>query len=222
MRFVLLFALSFTLALSACKDGVVDIERFGTIQGTVVDFNTGAPIPSAGITTSPATEAITADSDGNFTIDAALVGTYTVTATRVGFNAGTVTVAVRRDGTTRATLFLREEEDDDDSSTDPEFGAEVLGFTNEPFTQDSSFVTVEYRALNTGDVNIGSYEIYFRIETDRGPFYQEVQGTDLEPGERDLGTFRKRLIGAQAQSVIIDDTDANDLRRDPDSQGVSR
>ena len=220
--FVLGLACTLALALSACKDGVVDIERFGSIQGTVIDFDTGAPIPSAGITTSPATDAITADADGRFTIDAALVGTYTLTATRVGYDPGTVTVAVRDGAMTRATVFLREEDDDNGTSTDPDFGAEVLGFTNEPFTQDSSFVTVEYRALNRGDVDIAAYEIYFRIETDRGPFYQEVQGTELAVGERDLGTFRKRLLGATAQSVIIDDTDTNDLVGPARSNRASR
>lgn len=195
------------LLLAGCKDGLVEPERFGSIQGTVVTFDTREPVPGAGVTTSPATNAITAGDDGRFEIGDVLVGTYTITATRSGFQPATATVSVRDGRTAEAVVFLRE----DDADGDPggvEFGAEVLGFTNEPFASDSSFVTVEYRALNNGDEAVGRYEIYFRIDTDRGPFYQEVKGTDLGAGERDLGTFRKRLLGATAQAVIIEDTAA--------------
>ena len=199
--------LAAVLVLAGCKDGLVEPERFGSIQGTVVSFETGAPIPRAGITTSPASDAITAGDDGSFQIDDVPVGTYTITATRAGFDPNTVTVSVRDGRTAQATLFLRD--DDDDPASDVDFGAEVLGFTNEPFTSDSSFVTVEYRAINNGSTNVPRYEIYFRIDTDRGPFFQEIRGTDLAAGERDISTFRKRLIGASAQAVIIEDTVAN-------------
>ena len=192
------------LVLAGCKDGLVEPERFGSIQGTVVAFDTGAPVPRAGITTSPASDAITAGDDGTFVIDDVLAGTYTITATRSGFSPSTATVLVRDGRTAQATLFLKDE--DAAGGTGTRFGAEVLGFTNEVFASDSSFVTVEYRAINNGDETVPRYEIYFRVDTDRGPFYQEIRGTDLGAGERDLGTFRKRLIGARAEAVIIEDT----------------
>lgn len=205
----LLAALASVVSLAACKEGLVEPERFGDIQGTVVDFETGQPIPRAGITTSPATDALTAGDDGVFSVGDVLTGTYTITATRNGYKPNTVTVSVREGRVAQATLFLRPE-DEDDVSSDVVFGAEVLGFTNEPFSSDSSFVTVEYRALNNGDVPVGSYEIYFRIDTDRGPFYQEVTGTDLGPDQRDVGTFRKWLLGASAQAVVIEGTAADE------------
>ena len=194
------------LLLAGCKDGLVEPERFGSIEGTVVAFDGEAPIPRAGVTTSPASNAIIAGDDGTFEIDDVLVGTYTITATRSGFQPAVTTVSVRDGRTAEAVLFLREASDDDPD--DVGFAAEVLGFTNEPFSSDSSFVTVEYRALNNGDAAISRYEIYFRIDTDRGPFYQEVKGTDLGAGERDLGTFRKRVLGATAEAVVIEDTAA--------------
>ena len=207
MRFAALVVSTLALALAGCKDGLVEPERFGTIQGQVVSFDTGDPVPRAGVTTSPASDAITAGDDGTFEIDDVLVGTYTITATRSGFQPATATVSVRNGRTAQATLFLRDE--DDDTGTGTRFAAEVLGFTNEPFKSDSSFVTVEYRAINNGTTDVARYEVYFRIDTDRGPFYQEVQGTDLGAGERDLGTFRKRLLGATAQAVVIEDTASN-------------
>ncbi len=192
------------LVLAGCKDGLVEPERFGSIQGSVVAFDTGAPVARAGITTSPASDAITAGDDGTFVVDDVLAGTYTITATRSGYSPSTATVSVRDGRTAQATLFLRDADDEDAAGT--RFGAEVLGFTNEVSASDSSFVTVEYRAINNGEEAVARYEVYFRIDTDRGPFYQEIRGTDLGAGERDLGTFRKRLIGATAEAVIIEGT----------------
>ena len=210
MRPTFVLAALAALALSGCKDGLLEPERFGAIEGTVVDFETGDPVPRAGITTSPATDAITVGADGTFAIDDIPVGTYTLTATRSGYDPSTVTVSVRQARTAQATIFLRTDDDAGGSA----FRAEVLAFRNETFTADSSFVTVEYRAANAGTAAIGEYEVYFRVDTDRGPFYQEVRGEDLAPGQRDIGSFRKRLAGARADSVVIEDT-AADLAAPP-------
>ncbi|WP_412069408.1 carboxypeptidase-like regulatory domain-containing protein [Rubrivirga sp. IMCC43871] len=204
MRSIALVLLAL-VSLAGCKDGLVEPERFGSIEGSVFNFETGEAIPRASVTTSPATDAITVGDDGQFVFQDVLTGAYTLTASKNGFNPNTVTVQVRDGRTAQAALFLRPETDEE-NPTGVEFAAEVLGFVNEPFSRDSSFVTVEYRAINNGDVPIAEYEIYFRIDTDRGPFYQEVTGTELLAGERDLATFRKRLLGASASVVVIEDT----------------
>lgn len=188
---------------------MVEPERFGSLQGTVLDFETGQPIAGAGVTTSPATDAIVTGADGGFTVSDALVGSYTITGSRSGYLTNTATVSVRQGRTAQATLFLRPDDDDDDGGTPAVvFGAEVLNFTNEPFGADSSYVTVEYRALNNGEVDVASYEIYLRIDTNRGAFYQEVRGTDLLAGQRDFGTFRKYLLGATATTVVVEGSQA--------------
>ena len=204
------------LTLTACKDGLVEPERFGSIQGVVIDFETGSRIPNAAVTTTPATDAITADGDGAFTVTDVLTGTYTLTASRTGYLTSTATVAVREGRTAQAAIYLKR---DAGTPGTPGISAEVLRFTNEPFTADSSFVTVEYRARNRSDVSIGSYEVYFRIDTDKGPFYQEIAGTDLAAGEQDLSQFRKQIFGGMASTVSVDTTStaaaaaAEDARR---------
>lgn len=201
-RSLALLALA-ALTLTACKDGLVEPERFGTIVGSVQDFETGAAISGASITTSPATGSITTNQEGSFSFDDIQTGSYTINASRNGYSSGTATISVREGEVTPAAIFLRPDSDDGPNIL---FGAEVLNFTNESFSADSSFVTVEYRALNNGDDVVDAYEVYFRIDTDRGPFYQEISGTDLGAGEQDLGTFRKRLLGAVAQIVVVEDT----------------
>ena len=188
------------LSLTACKDGLVEPERFGSIEGAVVDFDTGAAIPSAGITTSPATDAITADGEGRFSVPNVLTGTYVISASRSGYRTSTVTVSVREGRTAQATLFMTAVEEGEESM----LTAEVLGFTNEAVSADTSFVTVEYRAQNTGGETIATYEVYFRIDTNQGPYYQEVNGEDLTPGEQDVSTFRKAILGAVASGVVLE------------------
>ena len=190
------------LTLAACKDGLVEPERFGDLQGTVVDFETGAPLSGAGVSTSPATDAITTGGDGAFAIEDVLVGTYTITASRTGYTPNTVTVSIRNGRTAQATVFLRPV--DTPPVAGAGFTADVLRFTNQAFTADSSFVTVEYQARNDGETAIGQYEVYFRVETDRGAFFQEIRGQNLGAGARDIGSFRKRLLGASAQTVVVE------------------
>lgn len=207
----LLLALILTVGLTACKDGLLEPERFGTVQGRVLDRETNEPIAGASVTTSPATGAFVTDADGRFSAGEVLTGSYTISANRIGYDPNTVTVAVREAQTTDASFFLAQE---DASGTDVAFAAELLNFTPEIFQAvngtDSTYVTIEYRAINQGDVNIATYEIYFRIDTNRGPFYQEVTGSNLEATQRDIGTVRKYLIGATPSAVEIEGTSARE------------
>lgn len=209
----LLGALLVLLSLAGCKDGLLEPELYGSIEGRILDRETFKPVAGALVTTSPATGAIVTGEDGRFAIDDVLVGSYTIAASRRGYDPSTVTVAVRNGQTTNAEFFLQEE-GEEGAGPDIEFAAEVLNFTNEVFAArgggDSTFVNVEYRALNQGDVNISDYEIYFRIDTNRGPFYQEIAGSDLGAGQLDFGTFRKYLLGARAEGVVILDTAASE------------
>jgi len=206
----LVLALLLTVGLTACKDGLLEPERFGTVQGRVLDRETGSPVAGASVTTSPATGAFVTDADGAFSAGEVLTGSYTISANRLGYDPNTVTVAVREGQTTDASFFLAKEEEE--TGTEVAFAAELLNFTPEVFQaangSDSTYVLIEYRAINQGDVDIETYEIYFRIDTDRGPFYQEVTGSNLLATQRDLGTVRKYLVGATPSAVVIEDTSA--------------
>ncbi len=211
----LLLALILTVGLTACKDGLLEPERFGTVQGRLLDRETNEPIAGASVTTSPASGAFVTDNEGAFSAGEVLTGSYTISANRIGYDPNTVTVAVREGLTTDASFFLAKEEEEDETGTEVAFAAELLNFTPEIFQavdgSDSTYVLIEYRAINQGDVDIATYEIYFRIDTDRGPFYQEVTGADLLATQRDLGTVRKYLVGATPSAVVIEDTSAREV-----------
>lgn len=200
-------ALVATLALAGCKDGLVEPERFGTISGRVLDFTTLAPIPDALVTTSPATDAVLTDEDGAFTVESALVGPYTITARRDGYAPNTTSIAVREGQTGRAEVLL---EADDEEPGEGNLSATVVNFQNEPIRSDSSYVTVEYRVTNGGESTVTNYDVYFRIETNRGLFYQQVTGASLGAGRSSFGTFRKALLGATASAVAVEGTASDD------------
>ena len=202
-------ALLVLLTLAGCKDGTLLPDQFGSIQGTVVDFATGAPIPGAGVTTTPATDATVTDANGAFSVPDALVGSYTITANRSGYAANTATVAVRDARTAQATVFLR-------ASTDPgtggtptqEITAEVTNFFNRRITTtrgDSNIVVVDYRIRNTGSATVSGYQVIFKIVTPAGAFFQDVTRTTLAVGQSAVGRVEKDTGGALATDVQVED-----------------
>ncbi len=92
--------------LSSCKEDTVQPELYGSISGIVMDQSTSAVIEGAGITTSPPTSAILTASNGKFTIDNIPVGNYTITAQKNGYKKASVSISVRENTATQATIFL--------------------------------------------------------------------------------------------------------------------
>jgi len=194
--------LALFLTATGCKESVLEPERFGSIQGRVLDFETGDPIAGASITTSPPTGAIVTNNNGEFSIEEVLAGNYTITGNKSGYDPNTVTVAVLSERTTQATLFLSEE-DTTDTADDASMSVEVLNFTNQVGT-DSTDVRVQYRVRNTGEVTIPSYEVYFTILTTGDTYFEEQQGTNLGVGQQDIGEFTEFIGQDSATAVVID------------------
>lgn len=118
----LLFVLSL-IFLSSCKENSVSPTLFGSISGTVVDAeDQSIMIDGASITTSPPTSSISTDSNGEFLIEDIATGNYTLTVSKVGYRNKTVTISVKEDQVTEATIFLEKEETTDPpgQATDPD------------------------------------------------------------------------------------------------------
>ncbi len=204
-----LSALLLLCALTGCKDGALLPDQFGSIQGTVVDFATGAPIAGAGVSTTPATNATVTDQNGGFSIPDALVGSYTISANRNGFSPNTASVAVREARTTQATLFLKPLAGVDTSGAPArDISVEVTNFFNRRITTtrgDSTVVVVDYRVRNTGTAVVSGYQIVFRIVTPAGNFFQEVTRSTLAVGQSAVGRVEKDTGGALASEVLVDE-----------------
>ena len=200
---LVVLALLFGVFLTGCDDAVLSPTLRGGIEGQVLVFDTGAPVSGASITTSPATGAFVTAGNGSFTIPDIESGPYNLSIRKAGFNANTISVAVRDDETTPATIFL---ERDEDATQVDSLTAEILNWSNRTSGEDSTFVDVESRVENPGSVEIAAYEVYIRIATDDGPFFEEVRGTALQPTQADVAGFSMFLRGRTAQAVTIDDT----------------
>jgi hypothetical protein len=215
MRFLPHLALALLLA-AGCKESTLEPERFGSIEGRVLDFETGDPLAGASITTSPPSGAIVTRNDGTFRIEEVLVGNYTITGNKTGYDPNTVTIAVLADRITEATLFLSEE-DTTDTDDEASMTVDILNFTNQ-VGPDSTDVRVQYRVENTGEVTIPSYEVYFRIETTGTDYFEEQTGTDLGVGQLDIGEFTE-FIGQDSATAVVVDTfffEGQDGRRPAD------
>lgn len=107
-KFILIVSLLFIpiLFFNACKEESISPQLFGSIAGKVVDAETLQPIVGVSIVTSPATIALFSDAAGEFNIDDIPIGNFSITASKVGYDRITVTVAVREDQTTNATISM--------------------------------------------------------------------------------------------------------------------
>lgn len=195
-----LFVLVPLLAVLGCENDLLEPDLRGSIEGQVIHAETNDPLGGAGITTNPPTSSLLTDGEGRFRLDNLPEGNYTVSARLNGYRTNTTTVSVRDGETTPAVVFLEESDADDDTTETADLQASVLGFSNR-FRGDSTFVTVEYRARNTGDADIGVYEIYFQILTTGRTYFHEVSDTDLGVGQSDIGEFEK-FVGRDTVTVV--------------------
>ena len=195
-------ALLFGLLLAGCDETTLTPGLRGTIDGQVLTFEDRAPVAGASITTSPATGAIVTNNDGTFQLRNIPSGSYNISVRKSGFQPSTLSVAVRDDEMTPATILL--ERDPEATRTDS-LTAEIVNWRNRTVSADTTFVDVEYRVQNVGTTPIAAYEVYVRITTDGEPFFQEVQGDSLQPQQADVTTIATFLRDRTAQDVTIDD-----------------
>jgi hypothetical protein len=204
MKAVLVQLLMFTLLVSCAKDNV-GVDEYGSIQGRVIDSETGEGIGGVNVTTTPPTVAILSESDGSFIVQDAPVGSYTVQARKPGFKNNSVSVTVGEWKNVRADLLL-EPEEEDPPVEDNVLIATVNSWFNSQ-SGDSSFVEVEYSVENISErTDVDEYEVYFEITTGGNTFYFDASGTDLKVDQKSFGEFKKYIRSETASDVLIEKT----------------
>lgn len=78
----------------------------GTISGQVTEVGTEVTLAGASVSMQPVTSPLTTDVQGNYTISDVAPGSYTVTATRSGYETGSATVTVSAGQTSTANIEL--------------------------------------------------------------------------------------------------------------------
>lgn len=98
-----------TADLTLTKIDTSTAAKYGSIKGKITNSNSGAVISGATITTSPALGSITSDSEGVFTIEKILPGTYTLTVSKTGFTDKEVEVVVSAGMVTTANVAIQQQ-----------------------------------------------------------------------------------------------------------------
>ncbi len=202
---ILVAALSVALLLVTfgCKEASLGPDVTGSIEGVVLDDESGEGIAKVELSTSPASDVIITDSDGNFAFGELEVGDYNLRARKSGYGTRSVSVKVRENRTSPVTLFLEEEDEESNSRA---LSAEVTNFVNMTDSNGDTSVRVEYRIRNSGSGTIPEYEVTFRIETDSiGDRLHQVEGEMLREGQSDVGDFVVELDGADAVDAYVDE-----------------
>lgn len=92
MKLHKIFILLSTLLTIGCSD--VEVDVYGTLQGTVVEENTSTPIQGVSITLSPGGNSTVTGSDGRYEFTDLTSQQYDVTATKSGFQSDTKSITV--------------------------------------------------------------------------------------------------------------------------------
>ncbi len=106
MRYFLISLLcAFTLFVGGCKDEPTAVSKSGTISGTITS-DSGATLQGAFVITQPGTSSVTTDNVGAYKIENVSAGTYTVTASKIGYFDRSVSITVNGGQTTTANIVL--------------------------------------------------------------------------------------------------------------------
>lgn len=92
---------------TSCNDGLVDYDVFCTISGTVIDVDTGDPIPQATVTLSPGGMNTYTGSDGHFEFLDLEARQYTVTVQKTGYQTNRKRVTTIAGGNVDVSLTLK-------------------------------------------------------------------------------------------------------------------
>ena len=156
VRTVILFMM---LNLIACSDDAVSPITTGTIEGTVVDAETGMPIAMVSITTNPGTVSITTDSAGQYRLPELEEGSYTVRAAKLGYKSNSVSVIVKPEQVIPADIVLEEASTENVAPLPPSNPTPTDGATEQPLS-----LTLAWTGTDLNKEDSLSYDIYLGNE----------------------------------------------------------
>ncbi|MBE9491625.1 MAG: carboxypeptidase-like regulatory domain-containing protein, partial [Bacteroidetes bacterium] len=92
--------------IGACEKDKIEVKEYGKLSGLVLDAQTNIPIPTANISTNPASTTVLTDSEGKFFLDEVPSGDVVINAQKDKFITGSVKVAVYPNKTTDVIIML--------------------------------------------------------------------------------------------------------------------
>lgn len=96
--------------LPACEEEKIDIEKYGSITGIVLNGEDYSPLGGVQISTTPASSTMLTDENGRFEFNKVKEGEVAITARKKDFLGNSVTVAVYEYEKTELTFYLLKDE----------------------------------------------------------------------------------------------------------------
>ncbi len=107
-----ILALLCIVFIIGCEESKIDVDKFGSIQGVIIDGESYEPLEGVLIATNPASSTTLTDNTGNFEFDKVKEGELTITAHKNDYLSNSMSVAVYENETTNLTFFLLKDEKD--------------------------------------------------------------------------------------------------------------
>ena len=143
------------LLMVGCKTdiGTVDpvVSTNGTISGRITSLNTGTPLIQAIVTTNPATASVTTDIFGYYLIENVKPGSYTVSASKVGYDSLSTKITVSANVNSPADIQLK-------PTVPGIIKGKVVNASNGAVIADANITTKPYVGAIKTDAN-GNYTI---------------------------------------------------------------
>jgi TolB protein len=127
-----ILAVLLLIFFSSCKEDTIQPVLYGSISGVVINDSTSLAIGGASITTSPPTSALLTGADGKFSIDDIPVGNYAINAQKAGYKKGSVSISVRENAATQATVFLETDNGTNSAPNAPSVPFPATAATGQP------------------------------------------------------------------------------------------
>lgn len=105
-------AIFLLLLFVGCEEEKIDIEKFGSVTGVVLDGEDYTPLEGVLVSTSPASSTTLTNAEGVFEFNKVKEGEVAVTARKNDFLSGSVSVAVYENESTALTFFLLKDDKD--------------------------------------------------------------------------------------------------------------
>lgn len=155
---------------TSCEDDKVDIGKYGSLSGIILNGTDYSPLSGVLISTSPSSSAVLTDEEGKFNLEKVLEGEVALTARKKDFLSSSVNVAVYEGENTPITLYLLKDEKNVGSVTiyDPVPG-------NGAVDQQTAF-TLKWSVEQQNKDKQLEYTVYY---FESGSIVQKVAGENL-------------------------------------------
>jgi hypothetical protein len=162
------------LLFIGCEEEKLDIEKYGSISGIILDGESYEPLTGVLLATNPASTASLTDGAGKFEISKIIEGDVAITARKKDFLTSSVNVAVYDGEETNVTFFMLKDEKDVGSIIiyDPVPGN---GATN----QSKSF-TFKWKVDQENKSKVLEYTVYI---FESNSIVQQIVGENLSAKE---------------------------------------